>query len=272
MTGERRGERCPQEELAVGWAMHSLEPDEEARVRDHLPGCAQCRETVRATEEVTAALGGSVRQYDPPTGLKSRLMAEVERTPQERVAPTRPAAPIPSESVPEPAPVRLDERRKNGIGRRLLAAAAVVVALAAVGVAGVRFNQLDDRISAEEQRNSRLNKALELAANPETNRAVLRSPSGDPVAIMLSSDAEAAVMEMKLAPNAADQTYVVWGKSTPEAVPLTMFTVQPDSTVQFVNWSNAAHQHQVFAISLEPGTTMPATPSDVVAFGQVGNA
>ncbi|MBY8853026.1 hypothetical protein K7G98_34275, partial [Saccharothrix sp. MB29] len=65
--------------------MHALEPDEEARLRAHLPECAHCGETVRSAEEVTAALGSSVRQYDPPDRLRARLMAAIEDTPQEQV-------------------------------------------------------------------------------------------------------------------------------------------------------------------------------------------
>ncbi|MEV0682151.1 anti-sigma factor [Actinosynnema sp. NPDC050436] len=264
MTGERRDEWCPQEELAVGWAMHSLEPDEEARLRAHLPVCARCREAVRATEEVTAALGGSVRQYEPPARLRSRLMAAVDRTPQEIAHPSRPAA--------APAPVLLAERRRNGVGRRLLVAAAVVVALGSIGVAGMRMNQLDDQVTAQDERNRELNKALELAANPETNRAVLRSKTGEPIAVVLSGDDQAAVMEVKLAANTTGQKYVVWGQSTPDAVPLAAFTVKSDSVVQFLAWSSASHQHKLFAISLEEGEAMPEKPSAVLASGQVGEA
>ncbi|WP_433272732.1 anti-sigma factor [Actinosynnema sp. CS-041913] len=247
--------------------MHSLEPDEEARLRAHLPGCAQCRKAVRATEEVTAMLGGSVRQYDPPPRLRARLMDAVEHTPQEHVAQRPVAAPVPLE--------RHRRRATGGLGRRLLAAAAVVVALVAVGVAGVRFNQLNDRVAVQEQRNRELNEALLLAASPDTNRAVMRSPTGgEPVAIVLSGSDRAAVMEMKLAPNnATDQTYVVWGRSTQAPVPLATFDVSAeDHRVRLLSWSPDAHKHSEFAISLEQGREMPVKPSSVVALGQVGAA
>ena len=260
MTGERRDDWCPQEELAVGWAMHSLEPDEEARLRAHLPGCARCRKTVRATEEVTATLGGSVRQYEPPARLRSRLMAAVENTPQEHVA--RPPA--------TPAPVRLDARRRSGgVGRRLVAAAAVVVALAGIGVVAVRFNQLGDQVTAQEQRARDLNAALALAADPKTERAVMRSSEGTPVAVVLSGPDKGAVMEMSLAPTGADQMYVVWGTTTPNPTPLAKFDVSRGESVRFVAWGGEAHKHQGFAISLEPKGEMPAAPSTSVGSGPV---
>ena len=66
MSGDRKTEWCDQEELAVGWAMHALEPDEEAQLRAHLPECATCRRTVRNTEEVTAGSGvGAERPLSP---------------------------------------------------------------------------------------------------------------------------------------------------------------------------------------------------------------
>ncbi|MBB5960457.1 anti-sigma factor RsiW [Saccharothrix tamanrassetensis] len=270
MTGEQRDDWCPQEELAVGWAMHSLEPDEEAQLRAHLPGCARCSQAVRATEEVTAALGGSVRQYDPPARLKSRLMEAIEQTPQE-VAPEHAAQ---EQATPPAIPIERHRGHKSGsTGRRLLAAAAIVVVLAGVGVAGVRFSRLSDQVAAQQQRNDELSKALVLAASPDTNRAVLRSPSGDELAIVLSAEKGAAVMEMDLKPNQSDHTYVVWGTSTPKAVPLATFNVssEDDGVRLLSRWSADAHKHTGFAISLEPGQEAPPSPTEanILAAGQV---
>ncbi|RKT68516.1 anti-sigma-K factor rskA [Saccharothrix variisporea] len=255
MTGERRDDWCPHEELAVGWAMHSLEPDEEALLRAHLPGCARCQETVRSTEEVTAALGGSVQQYDPPARLKARLMTAVEHTPQEHATPVV-ARPIP-----------LD--RKRNTAPRLLAAAAAVVLVAAVVFGGVRIGQLGDQVAEQQQRVALLDQALRMAADPDTNRAVLRSESGDKLGVLLSGTDDAMVVETALPPNnASDQVYVVWGASTPEPVALATFDVKSGG-LERLTWSQEAHKHQLFAISLEPGRTAPAKPTNKLASGQV---
>ncbi|MFD7656012.1 anti-sigma factor domain-containing protein [Actinosynnema sp. NPDC059797] len=262
MTGERRDDWCPQEELAVGFAMHALEPDEEARLRDHLPGCARCREAVRATEEVTAALGASVPQHEPPPRLRARLMAEVERTPQEGVRQAV-AAPVPLEP----------RRRRGGAWRRVLAAAAGVAVLAGAGVVGVRLDRLGDEVVAQGQRADRLESALRLAADPTASRAVLRTDSGEEVALLLSADDGAAVVPTRLSPNDGQHTYVMWGTSTQPATPLAVFDITSDgSVVGLAGWSPAAHQHTGFAISLEPGRAMPAEPTRVVAAGQVASA
>lgn len=253
MTGERNDDRCPEDELAVGYAMHALEPDEEALVRAHVSGCERCQETVRATREVTAALGGSVRQYDPPERLRARLMDAIEHTPQ---------------AVP------LDSRRdrSRGWGRKVLLAAAALVVVAGVGVAGVRFGQLDDRVAQQDVRAGQLERALRIAADPSATRAVLQDESGDAVAVLLSAGDDAAIMPVGLPANdAARQVYVVWGTSTPEPVALATFDVPVGgSDVRLLAWSPDAHRHEGFGISLEEGRTAPARPSAVLASGQVG--
>jgi anti-sigma factor RsiW len=243
--------------------MHALEPEEEARLRAHLPGCARCREAVRATEEVAATLGSSVPQLDPPPRLRARLMAAIAETPQE------------TSRVEVPAPVPLEPRRRRGVTwQRVLATAAAVVVVAGAGVVGVQLDRLGDEVAAQEQRADRLEEALGLAADPSASRAVLRTPSGEAVAVLMSSDDGAAVVPTHLTPNdRARQTYVVWGTSTTPAAPLAVFDITSDgSVVGLAGWSPDAHRHTGFAISLEPGRAMPTEPSDVVAAGQVASA
>ncbi|MFD9702125.1 anti-sigma factor domain-containing protein [Lentzea sp. NPDC059081] len=258
------GGMCPQEELAVGWAMHSLEPDEEAQVRDHLPTCATCQHAVRSTEEVLASIGGAVRQEQPPPRLRARLMEQIEHTPQEP-----PAQPAPRHTAP--TPLRPQHRRRTG--RVLLAAAAALVVLAGAGYLGVRVNQLSGEVTAAQSRTDALNKALSLAADPDTNKAVLRTTAGDDLAVVLSNPDAAAVMPLNLKPNDAGHVYVVWGASTKAPVPLAVFDVRAGSTdPQLLSWSPEAHKHTTFAVSLEPGRQAPASPSEVLAGGQVAPA
>ncbi|HEX7305510.1 anti-sigma factor domain-containing protein [Lentzea sp.] len=258
------GGMCPHEELAVGWAMHSLEPDEEALLRDHLPTCASCRTTVQSTQEVLAGIGGAVRQEQPPPRLRAMLMEQIEHTPQEA-----PAPPAPRHAAPTP----LRPRHSRRTGRVLLAAAAALAVLAGGGYLGVRVNQLSGEVTAAQSRTDDLNKALSLAADPATNRAVLRTTSGDEAAIVLSSQDSAAVMPLDLKPNDSGHVYVVWGASTKAPVPLAVFDVRAGSTdPQLLSWSPEAHRHTTFAVSLEPGRQAPTTPSKVLAGGQVAPA
>ena len=74
---------CPRNEEAVGWALHSLEPDAEIAVAMHLPQCDSCRTVAGEAGEVLAYLGAAVEQLDPPPSLRDRLMAAVADTPQQ---------------------------------------------------------------------------------------------------------------------------------------------------------------------------------------------
>ncbi|WNV89017.1 anti-sigma factor [Umezawaea sp. Da 62-37] len=269
MSGDPKTDWCDQEELAVGWAMHALEPDEEALLRSHLPECESCRRTVRNTEEVTAAIGESVAQFDPPARLKTRLMDAIEHTPQERPAPV--VAKVPDrQEVAEPISLDAARRRKASRARVLLAAAAVILVAVVTGVVGQRLGNLSDQVAAQNARTDQLENTLRLAADPATNRAVLRTSSGDAMAVLLSGGASAVVVADKMPPNdASKETYVVWGTSGSGPVALTTFDVSPGSKDIRLTWDKSAYAHHGFAISLEPGRTAPATPSSVVAAGQV---
>jgi hypothetical protein len=90
-----RGAPCPHRELAVGWALHTLEPADESPVAAHLPDCPTCTSTAAETEEIGATLGLSVPQANPSTELEQRVLSVTGATweaPVVALAPsTRPA-------------------------------------------------------------------------------------------------------------------------------------------------------------------------------------
>ena len=55
----------------------------------HLAGCGECQEEVDRLRPAADALPGSVKQLEPPPGLKERLMAEVERDTKVATLPRR---------------------------------------------------------------------------------------------------------------------------------------------------------------------------------------
>jgi hypothetical protein len=71
----RRCAPCPHRGLAVGWALHALEPADESPVAAHLPDCPICTSTAAETEEVGAALGLSVPQAMPSAELEQRVLS-----------------------------------------------------------------------------------------------------------------------------------------------------------------------------------------------------
>ena len=99
------------DELAVGWTLHALEPEDESRFLAHLTGCDRCAGTVADTAETMAELAEDLPPAEPSEALRERLRAAVERT--EQVAPPerpaqhaaeRPAERPPAARRPDPAP------------------------------------------------------------------------------------------------------------------------------------------------------------------------
>lgn len=263
MNAARGDGRCPNEELAVGWALHALESDDEHVLRAHLPGCPTCQEIVRSTEQVAALLGGSVPQEDPPARLRRKVLGAAARTPQEAYEPLpfRLGSSL-SETPDRPAEIVQHPRPRRTL--QVAAAAVVLVLVVAVGALGWQVSHL----TGQEQTQSQL---LAVLGDPAMHRAVLRAGDGQEAAVLLSAPTAAAVMPLGLRPNnTADQIYVVWGLSAGTPVALSSFDVRADAA-ELIKWDNAAAQHQKFAISLEPGRSLPAKPTDVIANGEVTN-
>ena len=106
---EQFGEHGEWDALAVGWALSALDPEDEERFAEHLPGCARCTATVRESLYTVADLAYALPDEAPPASLKSRLMAAVAaepRTPGPAPEPEAPAEPEPAEEWPlgEPHP------------------------------------------------------------------------------------------------------------------------------------------------------------------------
>jgi hypothetical protein len=106
---EQFGEHGEWDALAVGWALSALDPEDEERFAEHLPGCAQCTATVRESLYTVADLAYALPDEAPPPSLKARLMAAVAaepRTPGAAADPETPVEPQPEEGWPlgEPHP------------------------------------------------------------------------------------------------------------------------------------------------------------------------
>jgi hypothetical protein len=107
------------------------------------------------------------------------------------------------------------------------------------------------------------------AVRPGAARAVLRTPDGTPVAAVYVGDGTRTVVTAGLAPNDARASiYTVWGIAgeTPHAIG-TFDVASTGTDTHMVG--PAGGQYQAYAISLEPGRTMPALPTTVVASGPV---
>lgn len=271
---------------AVGWALHALEPDEEMAVLLHLPHCAACRAAVAEAEEVLATLGGVVPSAEPPPALRERLLSAAAATEQRPSVLQARAERVP-DRVPAPARSgagrrhRLDAEDRSGLrprrswlssrGRRLVASSLAVVAVLAVGGLAVRATQLEQQRDAESAQAQGLSELIAQLDEPGSRHALLAAADNSTVAAVLLANGERQVYTLGLAANSRDRTYVLWGiGSDARPVPLGTFDVdRADRGLRTVGSAAEAEDYGQYAISIEPGRVAPASPTEVVASGQV---
>jgi hypothetical protein len=262
MNNQSRVEDCPHTELAVGWALHSLEPAEESLVAAHLPECPLCARVASRIEEVGAMLGLSVPEYIPSAELEQRILSVTGTRWTEPVVPLVPPAP-PDRPIPRLS--RLRFRELAGVAAAILVAAAVVL--------GVRVVQLDGQLDQAQRQATALSETVRSAADPAAVRVPLVATDGQPVGMVLASHDQVAVVPTRLPSNrVADQTYVLWGLAGKTPIALGAFDVSGEAPQLHAVPSGARMgTFTGYAVSLEPGRRAPAVPTEVVASGLVNS-
>jgi anti-sigma-K factor RskA len=141
-------------DLLPAYALDALAPEEAREVEVHLATCETCPGELRTLRQVAAELGEAVTESTPPAGLRAAVLEAIRPQP---VAGAEP-------------PVRLGRRQllfPRGWAVGLAAAAAVVVALAGMGISvNRRLSDLQERLAAQEA-------ALALLTSPAAKTTVL---------------------------------------------------------------------------------------------------
>jgi hypothetical protein len=259
MNDQREVARCPHRELAVGLALHSLEPAEESLVAAHLPACPECAAAAAQTEELGAMLGLSVPELIPSTGLEQRIL-NVTGIRSAAVA-TPAAPPPPAQRIPWYSRLRFGE----------LAAAAAVILVASAVALGVRVVQLGGQLAQAQGQVTAVSEVIQSAADPAAIRVPLVTKDGHAVGMVLATRNQVAVVPTQLPSNrVADQTYVLWGLAGETPIGLAAFDVSGNGPrLHPVPSATQTGKFTAYAISLEPGRRVPAVPTDVVANGKV---
>jgi anti-sigma factor RsiW len=287
----RGGDHETFDELAVGWALQSLEPEDESVFARHLPDCARCARTGAETSEVMAAMAADLPPAEPSEQLRARLRDAVARTEQEPLPMLPPEQP---EDVPDPAQPRplAPEPRPQATGniaaagffgpRRgslpawrqrlphalVAAGAAVIVGL---GVWNVGLSTSKEQADATAAHASQVVSSL-MATPGRATMAPVSDKDGHRVATVVARQAQVQVVTWGLSVNnRADSTYVVWGTRQDSPVPLGTFDVV-DSAMDLRTVGSdrtGLDGYSGYAISLESGRQAPSKPTDIVANGQV---
>ena len=149
---ETPGESAPDEldvlrDAVAAYALDAVDADERAAVERALAGDAELRGDADGFAETAALLAGATEAVEPPPGLKSRLMAQLDGLPQQSPDASAPA--VPAATPAAPAPAAPQAPREPGQAERaarrrwfqrpgaIIAAAAASVVLIAGAIIGI---------------------------------------------------------------------------------------------------------------------------------------
>ncbi|GAA4829298.1 hypothetical protein GCM10023201_15930 [Actinomycetospora corticicola] len=255
-------------ELAVAWALHALDPQDDAEFAEHLAACEACRRIVAETEGVGALLGAASEPAEPPPSLRARILEAAEA----EAAPDDSGASLSSRGTDAPSSnvVPLRRRRRIVAGLAVAAAAALVVVIGGLVNANRDLAQERDAAAAQADRGRQVVELVDAAARPGTPHAVLASTGGGFVGLVVDRGAGPEFLATGLPPNDGAHTYVLWGLAGGRPVGLQAFDMSGSGPVTAsVPSMSADRRFAGFAVSYEPGRTVPATPTQVVASGQL---
>jgi anti-sigma factor RsiW len=235
------------EELAAGYVLGALEPDDEHVFQRHLDGCPICEANVRELEAVVGELAYAVPPVDPPDTVWAGIRREIRSEAVRR-------APAPAQVQP-PAPTRA---RRGGRVQRLLprlAAAAAILLVVGLSVWNV---SLRDQNATYRDRVAALEEATRLANDPTASLVALddaESPTGAQAAVIASSRQDRGVLLIEnLPPLQRNRVYELWGIPA-GADPATA----AEKALVFVPLRRQGTQTLEFEVPIQPGTVFAIT-------------
>lgn len=263
-------------DLAAGFVLGALQPDEDSAVREHLATCQDAHAEVAALGGVVPYLAESLEPVEPPAGLRARLLAAAAaERPAESAEGVHVGAQEPagaSEPVAFPSPGEREARqalRGPGWGTWALRLAAVFV-IAALGTWNIqlqaRLSGVSDDLAAAQAYQAGVAAVLEVATRSGAQTAFLAAadPATTAAGVAAAAPDGTVVLAMHdLARTTGNQVYEAWviiGEAAP--VPLGGFTVGAGGTGTFHASTGLAQPGAILALTLEPapGATTPTLP------------
>jgi anti-sigma-K factor RskA len=219
------------DELAAGYVLGALEPDDEHAFQRHLGGCPICEANVRELESVVGQLAYSAPPAEPP----DTVWAGIRRQIRPEAARPRPLA------------------RARGGGRRLLAGlAAAAAVLAVVGLALWNLS-LRDQNAVYRERVAALERAAELVNEPNAARVALEGAGGARATVLASTRQDRGVLLVEdLPPLQRGRVYELWG--VPEGQ-----IARAEKALVFVPLRRQGVQTLEFRVPIQPGTVFAIT-------------
>ena len=230
------------EELAAGYVLGALEPDDEHLFQQHLSGCSVCEANVRELEAVVGGLAYAAPPVDPPDTLWAGIRREIRPEAARRT------------SIPAAAP---GPPSGAGLRRpRLLPALAAAAAILLVVVLSLWNLNLRDQNAVYRDRVAALERATQLANDPTAALVKLDDQPGTTGAqatVIASSRQDRGVLLVQnLPPLQRNRVYELWG------VPGGKID-KAEKALVFVPLRRQGTQALQFEVPIQPGTVFAIT-------------
>lgn len=256
------------QELLAAYALDAVEPAEAEAIEAHLAVCPRCRAEVsehRETASLLAFAGGPA-----PEGVWDRIAAELEETPpvldlavvrgERSPSALRPTADRGSGQYAGAAGAAGGSGWSRWFNGRVLAAAAVVIALLALGVAVTGRSSRGSGGSGDSQ----VRDLAAAAVDPASRHVHLTSADRATSAEVVIDGDQAWLAQSSLPALAADRTYQVWGVKEGTKVSLAVIGNRP-GIVRFP----VGADYELLAITAEQAPGVVASQNAPVVAGQV---
>jgi hypothetical protein len=260
MSGPTAEDHSRLDELAAGYALYALDPPDEQYFLAHLPGCSRCQDAIDDYRAVTAAMAASLPDTglgEPSGRLRDRIMTAASEQPARPDDDQGPAAEVSD----------LASRRHR---RRLRAVIAGTAAAAVLAAGGTIWAQVSSSGSGSAPP---LASCLQMRACREV--VLIAAGSQATAARVIVSGRTAWLVPSGLpADHPSRQIYVLWqitGRHVPVAVGSFDVGVRRGQAIRIGALAVPYDGTRAFAVSLERGRAIPATPSRPVALGQVSS-
>ena len=234
------------EELAAGYVLGALEPDDEHLFQEHLGGCSTCEANVRELEAVVGELAYAVPPVDPPETVWAGIRREIRPEAARRTL--RPAPAADAEGRPGAG--------AGGRGLRLLPGLAAAAAIVVVVVLSLWNLNLRDENAVYRDRVAALERATELVNDPNASLVTLDDapgPEGAQATVIASTRQDRGVLLIEnLPPLARDRVYELWGVPQGDIA-------KAEKALVFQPLRRQGTQALLFEVPVQPGTVFAIT-------------
>jgi anti-sigma-K factor RskA len=245
MADHNVGNHNEWDELAAGYALNALTPDEELSFAAHLKTCGRCRANVDDHLLVAAQLGAIAmpeEPLEPPSWASIRTSVIGDDTP--RLLPA---------DVADVVDLG-DRRHRYAVSRRVLAVAAAVVVLAGGGI-------IAWQVTSGGSSNA-VPSAASCGSAPGCHAVSLDDAAGTQAAALTVKGDRITMVPTNMKPAPAGKEYVLWQlPADGRPVPVKVFTSTGDQAVATATTAVAYSDTASFAVSEESAGPAPSSPT-----------